>query len=121
MNEEFIKREVFVEKLPIIRKIIIIDNSPEHSKFIEDCIEDFIYKKTIKEIKHELKEMLFKHEWLGHCPAPLGTMHHHRKMMQMYIPNEFKKVCEEYLDEYWCELNEKQRNHLEKWAYECHS
>ena len=39
----------------------------------------------------------------------------------MYIPNEFKEVCEQYLDEYWEELNERQRQYLEKWAYECHS
>ena len=117
MKIEKLTRKVLIEKIPVIKKIIVPDSSDDLINHTEIAIDDFIYKKSIEEIKIELKHILFTHKWIGKCPVPLGTAFHFRLMMQMYIPNEFKHVCEQYLDEYWDELNERQRNLLEEWSY----
>jgi hypothetical protein len=72
----------------------------------------FLYIK--KEIQLELKEILFTNEWCGKCPAPLGTAYDKRLLMQMYIPHEFKQVCQKYIHECWDKINEYQKERLEQ-------
>jgi hypothetical protein len=121
-NIEFpLKRRVLIERVPIINEIIVFDTNEEVRHYANNYIDEFINGKSKEEIQSELREIFFTKEWCGKFPAPLGTMYYHRLLMQMYIPHDFRKVCEEYKYKYWDEINEIQKGLLEKWADECNA
>ena len=96
-------------------KKIILEEDAGLSGFILNQIKKFSDGKDNTEIKLELIRFLYTHEWCGECPAPLGLEHHKRLLMQNYIPNEFKEVCEDYLVDKWSELNDIQKIRLIDW------
>jgi hypothetical protein len=99
-----------------MKKLIIFEEENKSlRKFLLNQIKNYSSGKDETEIKLELIHFLYTHEWCGECPAPLGLEYHKRLLMQNYIPNEFKEVCEDYLVDKWSELNDIQKNILIDW------